>query len=490
MSNLSTFLKAGLLGVFAVILVGIGSLAWVQVKQGSLIKEIQNTDAIAIAASNLLGQGLQMGQATRNILLEPKNPTAYKNHEVAEKSFRELLDRIASLAEGSLSADNIRSSLETIIKHFDQDIVLQKKIHLLSQTETAEAIKTLNDLQTPLWRQYRAVMMGLRKQAEEDAVTIRAWADEMAGFMRMIMTALALLVLTTVLFVLVKTMRFLSKIRLHGEGVLDASEQSALSAGRVSEISSSLAQGASEQAGALEETSSSIEQMASVTRKSAGNASEANRLMGEVNEVVGRANRSMVEVTESMHEIFSASEETQKIVKTIDEIAFQTNLLALNAAVEAARAGEAGSGFAVVADEVRNLALRAANAAKNTATLIEGTVVKVKQGSQLVERVNNEFQMVAQSASKSGILVADIAGATEEQANEIGQINKALSGIDQVTQRNAADAEEAASASRQMNAQAGQTKLYITDLMALVSNMTVSADGPSDMALSKLKPAD
>jgi len=490
MSNLSTFLKAGLLGVFAVILVGIGSLAWVQVKQGRLIKEIQNTDAIAIAASNLLGQGLQMGQATRNILLEPKNPTAYKNHEVAEKSFRELLDRIASLAEGSLSADNIRSSLETIIKHFDQDIVLQKKIHLLSQTETAEAIKTLNDLQTPLWRQYRAVMMGLRKQAEEDAVTIRAWADEMAGFMRMIMTALALLVLTTVLFVLVKTMRFLSKIRLHGEGVLDASEQSALSAGRVSEISSSLAQGASEQAGALEETSSSIEQMASVTRKSAGNASEANRLMGEVNEVVGRANRSMVEVTESMHEIFSASEETQKIVKTIDEIAFQTNLLALNAAVEAARAGEAGSGFAVVADEVRNLALRAANAAKNTATLIEGTVVKVKQGSQLVERVNNEFQMVAQSASKSGILVADIAGATEEQANEIGQINKALSGIDQVTQRNAADAEEAASASRQMNAQAGQTKLYITDLMALVSNMTVSADGPSDMALSKLKPAD
>jgi len=490
MSNLSTFLKAGLLGVFAVILVGIGSLAWVQVKQGSLIKEIQNTDAIAIAASNLLGQGLQMGQATRNILLEPKNPTAYKNHEVAEKSFRELLDRIASLAEGSLSADNIRSSLETIIKHFDQDIVLQKKIHLLSQTETAEAIKTLNDLQTPLWRQYRAVMMGLRKQAEEDAVTIRAWADEMAGFMRMIMTALALLVLTTVLFVLVKTMRFLSKIRLHGEGVLDASEQSALSAGRVSEISSSLAQGASEQAGALEETSSSIEQMASVTRKSAGNASEANRLMGEVNEVVGRANRSMVEVTESMHEIFSASEETQKIVKTIDEIAFQTNLLALNAAVEAARAGEAGSGFAVVADEVRNLALRAANAAKNTATLIEGTVVKVKQGSQLVERVNNEFQMVAQSASKSGILVADIAGATEEQANEIGQINKALSGIDQVTQRNAADAEEAASASRQMNAQAGQTKLYITYLMALVSNMTVSADGPSDMALSKLKPAD
>jgi len=490
MSNLSTFLKAGLLGVFAVILVGIGSLAWVQVKQGSLIKEIQNTDAIAIAASNLLGQGLQMGQATRNILLEPKNPTAYKNHEVAEKSFRELLDRIASLAEGSLSADNIRSSLETIIKHFDQDIVLQKKIHLLSQTETAEAIKALNDLQTPLWRQYRAVMMGLRKQAEEDAVTIRAWADEMAGFMRMIMTALALLVLTTVLFVLVKTMRFLSKIRLHGEGVLDASEQSALSAGRVSEISSSLAQGASEQAGALEETSSSIEQMASVTRKSAGNASEANRLMGEVNEVVGRANRSMVEVTESMHEIFSASEETQKIVKTIDEIAFQTNLLALNAAVEAARAGEAGSGFAVVADEVRNLALRAANAAKNTATLIEGTVVKVKQGSQLVERVNNEFQMVAQSASKSGILVADIAGATEEQANEIGQINKALSGIDQVTQRNAADAEEAASASRQMNAQAGQTKLYITDLMALVSNMTVSSDGPSDMALSKLQPAD
>ena len=134
-----------------------------------------------------------------------------------------------------------------------------------------------------------------------------------------------------------------------------------------------MAEGASEQAASLEETSSSLEEMSSVTNQNAAHAQEADVLMKESNRVVNQANDSMVELTVSMDEILKAGEETQKIIKTIDEIAFQTNLLALNAAVEAARAGEAGAGFAVVADEVRSLAIRAADAAKNTANLIEGT---------------------------------------------------------------------------------------------------------------------
>ncbi len=169
-----------------------------------------------------------------------------------------------------------------------------------------------------------------------------------------------------------------------------------------------------------------------------------------------------------MEEISKASEETSKIIKTIDEIAFQTNLLALNAAVEAARAGEAGAGFAVVADEVRNLAMRAADAARNTAELIEGTVKKVNEGGELVATTNEAFTEVAESSSKVGELVGEIAAASNEQAEGIEQVNKAVVEMDKVVQQNAANAEESASASEEMNAQAEQMKAMVDQLVNVV----------------------
>jgi methyl-accepting chemotaxis protein len=176
----------------------------------------------------------------------------------------------------------------------------------------------------------------------------------------------------------------------------------------------------------------------------------------------------MDKLTTSMGEISRASEETSKIIKIIDEIAFQTNLLALNAAVEAARAGEAGAGFAVVADEVRNLAMRAAEAAKNTSGLIEGTVKRIKEGSELVEKTDGGFRQVAEIVSKSGELIGEISAASSEQAQGIEQVNKAVSDMGKVVQQNASNAEESASASEEMSAQAQRLKEFVAELVALV----------------------
>ncbi len=254
--------------------------------------------------------------------------------------------------------------------------------------------------------------------------------------------------------------------------LVGSAEDVAQAAGDVEQTSQRLAQGASQQAAALEETSSSLEEMSSMTKTNADNAQQANQLMGEIVKVVERTKGSMLSLTGAMGEIQAASEQTSKIVRTIDEISFQTNLLALNAAVEAARAGEAGAGFAVVAEEVRSLAMRAAEAAKNTAALIEGTVAKVKSGADLVNRTNQDFEAVAGSSAKAAELVGEIAAASAEQAQGIEQVNRASGELDQVTQQNAANAEESSAASEQLSSQSQAMRELALELVAIVGGST------------------
>ncbi|MCG8552705.1 MAG: methyl-accepting chemotaxis protein, partial [Desulfobacterales bacterium] len=247
-------------------------------------------------------------------------------------------------------------------------------------------------------------------------------------------------------------------------GLNEGAVQVAAASGEVSSSSQSMAEGASQQAASIEETSSSMEEMSSMTKRNAENSNNADGLMKDANTVVNTASRSMEELTRSMEDISSASEETSKIIKTIDEIAFQTNLLALNAAVEAARAGEAGAGFAVVADEVRSLAIRAAEASKNTAKLIEDIVEKIQNGSQIVGTTSGDFFSVSGNVDNAGELVDKIATANSEQAKGIESINQAVTEMDLVIQQNAAGAEESAAAAEQMNAQSELMKQMVADL--------------------------
>ena len=258
-------------------------------------------------------------------------------------------------------------------------------------------------------------------------------------------------------------------------GINEGSDQMVSAANQVSASSQSLAEGASEQASSIEETSANLEQMSSVANLNAENARKADELMNDTGQEVERASGAMADLHVSISDIAQASEETQKIIKNIDEIAFQTNLLALNAAVEAARAGESGAGFAVVADEVRNLAMRSADAARNTADLIEGTVSKVNIGKDLVDKAGHVFENVSASTDKVVDIVSDITTSSGRQAQNIEEVNSAVIEMDEVVQSNAAGAEESASASEEMSAQAEQLKSLVKNLAALAGDVDGTA---------------
>ncbi len=264
-------------------------------------------------------------------------------------------------------------------------------------------------------------------------------------------------------------------------GLTSSSSQLSSASAQVSTSSNQLAEGASDQASGIEEISSSVEELESMTRQNAENAQQADIMSQEASSAAQKGSDAMENLSGAIERIKSSSDETAKIVKTIDEIAFQTNLLALNAAVEAARAGEAGAGFAVVAEEVRNLAMRSADAAKNTAALIEESQANANDGVTATEEAASILSTISEAVMKVTQLISEVRQASEEQNTGLQQANSAISQLDKITQSTAANAEESAAASEQLSSQAYE----LTDMVDVLAGIV----GGNAASMTSLAPA-
>ncbi|MBW2010923.1 MAG: hypothetical protein JRI32_04550 [Deltaproteobacteria bacterium] len=402
-------------------------------------------DAVMLGQSELLDEAKKEASCVKTALNGLKSLSG-----ISEKNQQNIIE-ISTILESY--TDSANSVYYKMSRDETDDVSEQDIVHLTEENKNIS--KKLNELSIAVQHNVSENISSVIKNAKK------------SNNINVILSLLIIGISVFIIFIVIK--RSITRVLYQlSEGINKSSQRVASGSFQIFSASQSFSEGASEQAASIEETSSSLEEMSSMTKQNADNADQADNLMKKTNHVVDKANESMNELINSIEDISKASEDTQQIIKTIDEIAFQTNLLALNAAVEAARAGESGAGFAVVADEVRNLAMRAAEAAKNTAELIEGTMKKVNEGSELVSRTNEAFTEVAGNVSKGGELVGEIAAASNEQAQGIEQVNRAVVEMDKVTQQNAANAEETASASEEMKQQAEQMKKFVNELTTLV----------------------
>jgi methyl-accepting chemotaxis protein/methyl-accepting chemotaxis protein-1 (serine sensor receptor) len=448
----------------------------------ALDTEINNTAKKIEIASAIAANVSQMRMGQRSVVMYTllKAPAkADQSQELFRSGYDSLLKNIAEIRPllvkpaAFQALNNIETALSAWLPLYQQIL----KFSAAGQFDADFAATA--DKTTELNNRLMAQTDGLvRLQKETEAVAAQSAAASVSSsrWIGSLLIGLTLVVAGTVLWIVRSisgTLHCLAGELGEGAGQL------ASAAGQVASSSQSLAQGASEQASSLEETSSSATEITAITHKNAESTGTVAGLMVEAAQLVHVANQNLEEMVQSMNGINSSSEKISKIIRVIDEIAFQTNILALNAAVEAARAGEAGMGFAVVADEVRTLAQRSAQAAKDTAALIEESIGKSNEGSGKLAQVAKSIQQITAAAMQVKALVDEIKIGSDEQSRGIDQIAKAITQMEQVTQRTAAGAEEGASAAEELNAQSVALQDIVERLRAMVGGGEAGSGGAS-----------
>jgi methyl-accepting chemotaxis protein len=433
------------------------------------LEHVKGLSTQAYAATEIRKNMLLMGDAMRGFLLDPTRQTEWDAKMAADNA---LVVSVEALLAQASNPEHRR--LAEAIGRLDETELnpAENRVLELAKTDRDAATRAYFEQYFPIRQRQAAMVDQLLTAVQQDA---SAFSErEVNGLARLGSIvqwgAAAFLALGLAAFLWSwrttsnVTGRIAEAVDKLGAGMQEVTGAAAAMAN----ASQTLSQGATEQAASLEETSASLEEMASMTRQNAEHSREAAARMNETEQQVHRANDALREMVTSMREIKESSDKVAKIIKAIDEIAFQTNILALNAAVEAARAGEAGAGFAVVADEVRALAQRSAQAARDTAGLIEEAIAKSSEGQHTVGKVAAAIESITASTVSAKGLVDDVSVASRQQSQGIDQVSQAMAQMERVTQGTAATAEESAAASEELSAQAESATSVVERLAELV----------------------
>ncbi len=453
--------------------------------------------------TELYAQGLQMGQALRNIVLDPGNPKAVENFKVAQTAYDKAAADLGRATQGTPFAPEVPKLAELRSVHKQA----QERVMGLALNKGEDTVKTLNATETPAWRALRAELLRLIETAGKASEQTQADVEQRVRRVTWISVALALLALGTALGVTWALRRnmeqdlggdpaqaraALARIadgdlradtasdnaprdslmgslaqmrgslrRLVGE-VRNATDSITTASQEIASGSNDLSQRTERTASHLEEAATSINQLTSTVQQSAGSSRQANQLASTAADVAARGGSVVSQVVSTMTDINASSRKIHDIIGVIDGIAFQTNILALNAAVEAARAGEQGRGFAVVASEVRSLAGRSAEAAREIKELIGASVSRVESGASLVADAGHTMDEIVTAVQRVSSIISEVSDTIGQQSGEIGSVNASVEQLDQMTQQNAALVEESAAAAASLREQA-------QDLNALVS---------------------
>jgi methyl-accepting chemotaxis protein len=399
-----------------------------------------------------------------------RSPDEMQQIEQERAAMRDQLNHDKKSYEDYISEGEDRQNFDRLKPMMEaSDRAWQKMLPLSRSGDQAGAIQVYaNDVRpsTMTLTDQLDTMVEWNKKAIGETVNTTTGAVHSAWWLTMITGIVCLATGIAIAWLMIRTLN--RQMSQAVSELTEGAEQISSAASQVSSSSQSLAQGSSEQAASIEETSASSEEINSMARKNTDNSRSMASLMGRSQEMFTRTNRQLEEMVISMDEINESSGKISKIIKVIDEIAFQTNILALNAAVEAARAGEAGMGFAVVADEVRNLAQRSAQAAKDTALLIEESISKSNAGKEKVDQVATAIREITSDSVKIKTLVDEVSLGSEEQSRGLDQIARAITQMEQVTQTAAANAEESAAAAEELNAQSEALRDVVGRLNSMV----------------------